>query len=486
MSLSPPRIFFARHSKASRRHGRRWRESIPAKARRRRPAAAFIGLLLSAGLLPGAEPLQQPPAGDEIPLTVGRSVVLDHPDEIRRVAIADETVADAIVISTREMLINGKTPGLTSMVIWSRSGDRNFFTINVKMNVEQVQEHIRTSFPGEPIRLSASNGVVTLAGKASGPDILERVVAMITGSVGNATIINNVELPPPPAARQIMLKVKFIEVDRQAMQEFGAGLMSTGAFNTPAAISTQQFGGGSVNQIAGQIPALLEGTTTNFNFLDVLNIFAFRPDLNVGAIIRALKSKALVQILAEPNVVTTDGKEASFLVGGEFPVPVVQGGATSGAITIQFREFGIRFDFLPNFTERGTVKMRVTPEVSALDFANAVSIQGFLVPALSTRRVETEVELAPGQSFVVGGLIDRRIADTVSRIPGLSSIPLIGRIFKSYSREQQASDLIVVVTPEFPEVIDVGQPRPMLPMPYEFMEPLSEYVERLRVKEQQQ
>ena len=478
MSLSPPRIFFARHSKASRRHGSRWWESIPAKARRRRLAAAFIGLSLSASLLRGAEPLQQPPAGDEIPLTVGRSVVLDHPDEIRRVAIADETVADAIVISTREMLINGKAPGLTSMVIWSRSGDRNFFTVNVKMNVEQIQEHIRTSFPGEPIRLSASKGVVTLAGKASGPDVLERVVAMITGSVGNTTIINNVELPPPPAERQIMLKVKFIEVDRQAMQEFGVGLMSTGALNTIGAISTQQFGGGNLSSIG-------QGITPNFNFTDVLNIFAFRPDLDVGALIRALNSKALVQILAEPNVVTTDGKEASFLVGGEFPVPVVQGGATAGAITIQFREFGIRFDFLPHFTERGTIQMRITPEVSALDFANAVSIQGFLVPALSTRRVETEVELAPGQSFIVGGLIDRRIADTVSRIPGLSSIPLIGRIFKSYSREQQATDLIVVVTPEFPEVIDVGQPLPGLPMPYEFMEPLGKYVERLRMEEQQ-
>ena len=197
---------------------------------------------------------------------------------------------------------------------------------------------------------------------------------------------------------------------------------------------------------------------------------------------KSLNSKALVEILAEPNVVTTDGKEASFLVGGEFPVPVVQGGATAGAITIQFREFGIRFDFLPHFTERGTVKMHITPEVSALDFANAVSIQGFLVPALSTRRVETDVELAPGQSFVVGGLIDRRVADTVSRIPGLASIPLIGRIFRSYSREQQMTDLIVIVTPEFPDVIDVGQPLPDLPMPFEFMEPLSEYVERLKIE----
>ena len=344
---------------------------------------------------------------------------------------------------------------------------------------------MRTSFPGESIRLSASKGVVTLAGKASGPDVLERVVAMITGSVGGATIINNVVLPPPPAPRQIMLKVKFLEVDRNAMQEFGAGLMSTGALNTPTAISTQQFGGGSVNSLQGTIPPQLEGTSTSFNFLDVLNVFAFRPDLNVGAIIRALNSKALVQILAEPNVVTTDGKEASFLVGGEFPVPVVQGGATAGSITIQFREFGIRFDFLPHFTERGTIQMRITPEVSALDFANAVSIQGFLVPALSTRRVETEVELAPDQSFIVGGLIDRRIADTVSRIRGLSSIPLIGRIFKSYSREQQATDLIVVVTPEFPEVIDVGAPAPFLPMPHEFMEPLGDYVERLRTEGKQ-
>ena len=261
---SPP-IFFARLFKANGRNGGRWRVSIPIQVPRSLLAAAFIGLLGGASIW-GAEPLQQPPAGDEIPLTVGRSVVLDHPDEIRRVAIADEGVADAIVISTREMLINGKTPGLTSMVIWSRSGDRNFFTINVKMNVEQIQEHIRTSFPGEPIRLSASRGVVTLSGKASGPEVLERVIAMITGSVGSTTIINNVELPPPPAERQIMLKVKFAEVDRQGMQEFGMSLMSTGALNTPAAITTQQFGAGGISGIDGAIPPQLQGTSTNFNF----------------------------------------------------------------------------------------------------------------------------------------------------------------------------------------------------------------------------
>ena len=397
-------------------------------------AVVLMGLWVLGSATYAAEPIQQPPAGDEIPLTVGRSVVLDHPDEIRRVAIANDGVADAIVISTREMLINGKAPGLTSMVIWSRSGDRNFFTLNVRMNVEQLQEHIRTSFPGEQVRLSASNGVITLLGKASNAQVMERIVAMVSRL--GATIINNVEIPPAPAARQIMLKIKFTEVDRQAQQDFGATILSTGAANTPGVITTQQFGPPRLNNLQGGIPAEIE-SDFQFQLQDILNVFAFRPDLNLGAVIKALHAKNVIQILAEPNVITTDGKEAHFLVGGEFPVPVVQGGSTAGSITIQFREFGIRFDFLPNITERGSIQMQVNPEVSALDFANAVTIQGFTVPALSTRRVETEIELMPGQSFMVGGLIDNRIADTVTRIPGLSNIPLIGRIFKSYTREQQ-------------------------------------------------
>ena len=196
--------------------------------------------------------------------------------------------------------------------------------------------------------------------------------------------------------------------------------------------------------------------------------------------IKALKSKGLIEILAEPNIITTSGKEASFLVGGEFPVPVVQGGATAGAITIQFREFGIRLDFLPEFTARGSIKMHVVPEVSALDFANAATIVGFVIPALTTRRVSTDVELMPGQSFVIGGLIDNRMTETVSRIPGLSSIPLIGSIFKSRSKSRQSTELMVLVTPELPTVIEAGEEKPMLPIPGDFMEPLAEYTEKLR------
>jgi pilus assembly protein CpaC len=161
----------------------------------------------------------------------------------------------------------------------------------------------------------------------------------------------------------------------------------------------------------------------SFNLTDALNIFAFRPDLNLGAVVRALQQQGLLQILAEPNLVTSNGKEASFLVGGEFPIPVLQGGANAGAITIQFREFGIRLTFNPQMTEHGTLKMSVKPEVSTIDLANSVTVSGFTIPALATRRIESTIELGPGQSFVIGGLIDDRANETMARIPGCRVSP---------------------------------------------------------------
>jgi pilus assembly protein CpaC len=415
----------------------------------------------------------QAPTGNEIPLVVGKSIVLDVPDEIQRVSITDDTIADVVAISTREILINAKGEGITTLVLWSRAGDRNFFTINVGSNLQQIQDLVRAAFPGEPVRLISSQGLVTLNGSVSSPEVEERILAML-GGMGAQSVVSNLELPIPAADRQIVLRVRFVEVQRNALSEFGANLLSTGALNTPGGISTQQFGGARVQQLSGTIGGALSGTSTNFSLTDTLNIFAFRPDLNLGILLRALESRGISQLLAEPNVVTTSGKEADLLIGGEFPVPIVQGGAGAGAVTIQFREFGIRINFLPVFTPRGSIQMHVRPEVSALDFANAVTLQGFLIPALSTRRVETDVELMPGQSFVIGGLIDSRMAETINRVPILSSIPLLGEIFKSRSRDRNNSELLVLVTPEFPEVYESGEPTPTVVMPEEFMPPLTE------------
>lgn len=452
----------AQHSGATAKHS-----GATAKRWRALAAALLAACLLGAPATPAAEPRQQAPAGDEIPLMVGRSVVLDHPDEIARVAITDDGIADAVAISTREVLINAKAPGATTLVIWSRSGDRNFFTINVNVDVGQLQDHVRATFPGESIRVLGSKGVITLTGNASNPGVAERVTAM-AASLGG-TVVDNLELPVPAAERQIILRVRFAEVQRSALNDFGVNLLSTGALNTPGVITTQQFGGPSISAAQGVIGQPVTGFPTSISISSVLNIFAFRPDLNLGAMIRYLQANNLLEILAEPNIVTTSGKEAQLLVGGEFPVPVLQGGASAGAVTIQFRQFGIKIDFKPTMTSRGSIQMAITPEVSALDFANAVSFSGFLIPALSTRRVSTDVELMPGQSFVVAGLIDQRVTETVNKVPGLSSIPLLGKIFTSHSKQKNNTELLVLVTPEFPQAIEPGQPLPDLPRPVEPM-----------------
>jgi pilus assembly protein CpaC len=157
------------------------------------------------------------------------------------------------------------------------------------------------------------------------------------------------------------------------------------------------------------------------------------------------------------------------VVGGEFPIPVVQGGANAGAVTIQFREFGVRLTFTPQITENKTIRMHVKPEVSTLDYANGLSFNGFTVPAIGTRKMETNIELGEGQTFVIAGLLDNRVTESLSRVPGLSSLPIFGNLFKSRDQTKSNTELIVMVTPEITLPIQAGEPRPMVAMPREFL-----------------
>jgi pilus assembly protein CpaC len=200
----------------------------------------------------------------------------------------------------------------------------------------------------------------------------------------------------------------------------------------------------------------------------------FRKDINLAATIKALENKALLETLAEPNVLAINGKPASFVSGGEFPYPMVQGGAV-GSVTISFREYGIRINFLPKITPRGTIQLQVAPEVSALDFANAVAFEGFTIPALTTRRVSTEVELESGQSFVIAGLLDNSMSETLTKIPGLANIPLFGKLFQSRERKRGNTELLVLVTPEVVRPMPAGQPTPMLHFPAPYIEPNSDF-----------
>ena len=436
-----------------------------------RESKAF-GALCAAVLAMAAAPavaLAQSSA-EELKITVGKSVVVDYPTDVARISTSNPDVVDAVAVSTREVLLHAKSHGSSTVVIWARTGQRTFYNVSVEHNLEPIRRILKETYPDDQIQVGSARDSVTLNGRVSDKATSDRVAALVASLA--KTVVNNLTLNPSPVDKQILLRVKFAEIDRNMSKAFGINLISTGAGNTPGGISTGQFAPPRVSAVSGSIPGGANGTVTEFSLSDVLNVFAFRPDLNLAATIKALQNENVLQILAEPNLVTTNGKEASFLVGGEFPIPVLQGGSNAGAVTIQFREFGIRLQFSPLLTPNKTIKMYVKPEVSSIDISNSITFGGFRIPALSTRRIESNIELAPGQSFVIGGLLDDRAEESMSRIPGLSNIPILGQFFKSKNESKAKTELIVLVTPEIVDPLNPGDPRPMPVMPREFLGPV--------------
>lgn len=402
---------------------------------------------------------------EDLKITVGKSVVLDYPADVRQISTSDPAIVDAVAVTTREILLHGKSHGAATVVIWAKNGHRTFYNITVEHNLEPVKRLLKETFPNEDIRVQSARDSVTLVGTVSSKEVADRAAAVVAPLA--KSVVNNLQLPQAPVDRQIVLRVKFAELNRSAGRAFGVNILSTGAGNNLGRTTTGQFN-------SGTFPSLQPGgggADTTITLSDALNVFMFRPDLNLAAFIKNLQNQDLLQILAEPNLVTTNGKEASFLVGGEFPVPVIQGGSNAGAVTIQFREFGIRLTFLPNLTPNGTIKMFVRPEVSTIDLANSVTVSGFTIPALATRRLETNVELGPGQSFAIGGLVDDRVSDSIQRIPGLANVPVLGALFKSRQERKQKTELVVLVTPEIAEPLRPGDPQPELKMPKLMMDP---------------
>jgi pilus assembly protein CpaC len=429
---------------------------------------SLLVLTLAAGAALAAKDGELTDTPEPMKLSVGRSVVLDRASDVARISISNPDVVDAVAVTIREILVNAKSAGLSTLVIWSKAGTRSIYAVTVERDLDPVRRLLKDTFPGEAIDVRADRDTLALIGHASNQAVADRATALLAPLA--KTVVNNLQVVPPGADKQIILRVKFAEINRNVATSFGINLLSTGALNTPGRISTGQFASGTPSQLTGTIPGHPTGTTSSFSLSDALNIFAFRPDLNLAAVIRDLETRGLLQILAEPNLVTTNGKEASFLVGGEFPVPVLQPGS-SGSVTIQFREFGIRLTFLPQVTAHGTIKMHVKPEVSTIDLANGVVFNGFNIPALATRRMETDVELGEGQSFVIGGLLDNRVTENLSSVPGLSHLPIIGALFKSRDITRAKTELLVMVTPEATYPLSPADPKPLPYMPKEFLQP---------------
>jgi pilus assembly protein CpaC len=432
-----------------------------------------VSVLLAPAPAYSAPAPQANPSGSahELSLMVGKSIVVNSGQVIERVAVGFGEVAEAMAVAPHEVMLSGKAPGSTTLIIWQQGGGRLAFDVNVlpnlflpKTRLEQVRQEIARELPDQAITVTSQDDAIFLRGNVKNLTSAGRAVA-IASAFGR--VVNLLYVDVPEAGRQILLKVRFASVDRSNSKELGINLFSTGATNTIGRTGTGQFSPPGVPQNAQQ-----NGLISPFVFSDLLNIFLFRPDLNLGATIKALEAKNLIEILAEPNVLAQDGKEASFLAGGEFPYPIVQGSGASGVpvVTIQFREFGIHLNFVPVITARGTIQLKVAPEVSSLDYANGATISGYTVPGISTRRVETEVELGNGQSFAIAGLLDKRATDVFEKMPLIGSVPILGKLFQSKSTIKNNTELLVIVTPELVQPVPAGAAEMNLSYPVPLME----------------
>jgi pilus assembly protein CpaC len=375
---------------------------------------------------------------EQIHLAVGRSTVIRTDRPIVRVSLSTPEIADAMVTSPRELVVHAKTPGTISLLVWSDTGRITTYEVNVRRDLAPLEAQIRTQFPQEPIAVASNGKDVVLSGVVSAKYVIDRTRSLAAGHVEKPeNIVNLMQQQQSPVTNQVMLKVRFAEVSRSAMQELGASFFTgaNGKGDWIARGTTQQFPAPEFDRDKGLV------------FSDFLNLFAFNTEEQLGTAIRALKGRGLFQSLAEPNLITQDGKEASFLAGGEYPYPVVQGGGSTNAVTIVFKEFGIRLRFTPTITTSETIHLKVMPEVSTLDFGNAVVLEGFRIPALSTRRAETEVELRDGQTFAIAGLIDRNANETLRRVPGIGDIPILGYLFRSQHYQKNNTELVVMITP---------------------------------------
>ena len=438
---------------------------IPAPAM---PTTASPAAPQQAGAAQASEDSEMPLA---LHLLVGRSLVISSPGRIKRVSLADPAIAEAVVVSPYQVVVNGKTPGGVSLIIWDEAGQSQSFEVSVDIDVLGLTQKIHEVFPAEPLQIATSGNVVMLSGKISSADVADKILEVVKNTTPKVTSL--MEVPPPPTA-QISLQVRFAEVNRTAMQQLGVNILRNFGSNMPMSVSTQQFSPPSISTT--QSGATSGGTTTttasgnNFLISNLLNVAIFRPDINLAVLIQALQENNLLEVLAEPNLLTESGKEANFLAGGQFPYPVLQSvsGGTSGAITIQFKEFGIRLGFTPLLRADGMIHLKVEPEVSSLDFTNALQIQGFLIPALATNRVVSEVDLRDGQSFAIAGLLDNRVTEQFQKIPFIGDIPVLGKLFQSRTLNKSKNELLVVVTPHIVQPLAAGQtvPGPAFPQPF--------------------
>lgn len=397
-----------------------------------------------------------PPVADRVELTAGRSTVLSTDFDITRIAVTNPAIADAVVVRPREVLVDGKSAGTVSLIVWG--GDvRKHFDVVVDAGVSQLQQNFADLFTGEDINVAVTESSVILSGAVSSNDVMLRAAEIARAAFPKSSVVNMLQLPSGSPSKQVLLQVRFAEVNRSAFLQAGLSLFAI-RDRLAARSTTQQFAAPDFND---DKPGVLD-------FSDYLNLFFFDRKEGIGAVLKALQGRGLLQSLAEPNLIAYNGQEASFLAGGEIPIPVVQG--LTNNVTIVYKEFGVRLNFTPTIAG-DVIRLKLRPEVSALDFQNGIILSGFRIPALISRRAETDVELRDGQSFAIAGLLNNIAQNDKQGIPLLSKLPIIGNLFKSRADRAEQTELMVLVTPRLVRPLDPDDVPPLPTQPGKFLKP---------------
>lgn len=369
-------------------------------------------------------------------ITLGRSITVETKHRLAKIYITNPEILDSYTSSPNQVIITAKKTGSSTLLLWDEAGESKTYLFSADLNIEPLRISMRQILPNDNIEVESREGTITLSGTVGTTAIADSAVklaSVYSKDVANSLLVNSGRV------KQVRLEVKIVEVDRSKMNSFAFNFFSSGGNNT-ASTST------------GQYPSTITTTSGNggktATIANPLNFSIYSSKLNIGATLQDLQSMQLAHILAEPNITAISGQKAAFLAGGEFPFPVVQSSSTGApTITLMFRPYGVRLDFTPVVNVDSTIDLKVAPEVSALDYTNSVSIAGYTIPAISTRRAETQVVLKSGQTFAISGLLDNRTADQFSKTPGIASVPVLGQLFKSKNVNHTESELIVIVTP---------------------------------------
>jgi len=369
-----------------------------------------------------------------INVLVGQSRVINFDRPIGRFSISNPEIAEAVMVRPDQVLVNGKAFGQVNFIAWEKS-DVKFivFDVFVRANLSLIDSQIRALFPRDDIRLSQANGSVVLSGTVSDPSVVAQADSIVQAA-GFKTV--NMLASPIKDATQVQLQIRVAEVSRNKLRELGSTWDYQGSPGAGGFVS-----GGGPGALSAVTNGLMQST-----FASALNVFLMGG--NASTMIRAMQTNGALRALAEPNLIAMDGQVASFLAGGEFPIPIIQGGGGSGgnAVTIQFKEYGVRLNFKPTIIDEDHIRLELEPEVSTIDFANGVRFQGFVVPALRTRRARTGIELRDGQSFALAGLLDNSESRSLSKVPVLGDVPILGNLFKSTQFQKQETELVFIVT----------------------------------------